>query len=163
MPLLCGVRIGPETTFSSTRCFVRRRTYRSSAVLVAAALLTHGCSSRVPATDGVGSERPEVECAAVRASTPADQHLRGASPPSVRTMRFPPEPPPSLRSRTLHVHVVVSETGRVVPGSVSIEGSEESTYNRSVTRAAEQWTFRPARFDGCTIAQPFSWTWNKRW
>ena len=162
MPLLWGVRNDRKETLFSTRRFVRMRTYRSSAVLLAAALLTNGCASTSPAIDGAGSLRPDVECAAVRASTSADQHQRGASPPTARTLRFPPEIPPSLRGRTLHVHCVVSETGRVVPGSVSVEGSEDTTYNRRVTRAAEQRTFRPARFEGCTIAQPFTWTWNEQ-
>jgi hypothetical protein len=137
---------------------VRSSICRSSAVLLAAALLSNGCSGRSLSTDEAGPQRPEAECMAVRANTASDQDLQGASPPVLRAVRLPPETPPSLRGRTLHVHVVVSETGRVVPGSVSVEGSEEPGYNQRVARAAEQWTFRPARFDGCTIAQPFTWT-----
>jgi TonB family protein len=132
---------------------------RAPARLIGAALIVSACAGRPAAAEGAGDHlRPEAECAAVRAGITAAMELHGASLPVVRALRLPAEAPPHLRGRTLHVHLVVDENGRVVPGSVHVEGSDDAEYNQKVSRAAENWTFRPARFEGCTIAHPFTWT-----
>lgn len=53
--------------------------------------------------------------------------------------------------------MVVTEEGKVLEGSVHVTGGHPRDVVRDLTEAAEQWTFVPARVDGCWVSSLFGY------
>jgi hypothetical protein len=87
-----------------------------------------------------------------------EEGASGIVPPRPRGQIFPPtDRPASVRGLVVTVHLLVDESGRVVPGSVRLDPpTPDAGYNRRLIRSSSEWRFDPARQNGRPVRAPYS-------
>lgn len=87
-----------------------------------------------------------------------EEGASGVVPPRPRGQILPPtDRPRSVRGLVVTVHMLVDESGRVVPGSVRLEPpTPDAGYNRRLIRSSSEWRFDPARQNGQPVRAPYS-------